>query len=101
MKKFFTNVPLQGENQLKSVVYQPVGNERFTMEEETCFPIMYAIDGYVQTNEEFRVIGVVPQNADGERNLKTLQKEINTICERKGIRSQRGGADIGSIGSVC
>lgn len=90
MKKFFTNVPLQIKGNLASYAYKAVGNDRLGMTEATCFPILTAINGYVEPGEEFRIIAVTPESEDGQRNLAVLKQEIEAICSRKGIVCPNG-----------
>lgn len=85
MKKFFTNIPLQKENDLREFIYEPRGNERLRMEGATSFPIIPAISAYAVPGEEFRVIAVVQNNEDARRNLGILEKELETLCTSKGL----------------
>ena len=85
MKKFFATVPLQKEEQLKHFVYAAQGNSRLSMDEATRFPIIPAINGYVTQGEPFRVIAVVQDNGDAERNYGYLCEELHALCERKGL----------------
>ncbi len=90
MKKFITNVPLQVKGNLAKYVYEPVGNDRLGMKEPTSFPILTAVNGYVDSGEEFRVIAVASKTEDGRRNLAALQDELNDLCARRGIRCPKG-----------
>ncbi|MBQ7582705.1 MAG: hypothetical protein IJU25_07800 [Lachnospiraceae bacterium] len=90
MKKFFTNVPLQVKGNLQRYTYEAVDNQKLNMAEPTSFPILTAVNGYVEVGEEFRIIAVVPESEDGRRNLEALRKEITELCDRKGILCPRG-----------
>lgn len=90
MKKFYTSIPLQVRGNLGKYVYAPVGNSRLGMEEPTSFPIIPAINGYVEPGERFRLIAVVPDSEDGKRNMAALEQEIGALCARKGIVCERG-----------
>lgn len=83
MKKFFTIIPLQGLGKLIPHQYQSVGNTLLQMDTVTCFPILTAINGYVQPGEEFRLIAVMTDTEDGYRNRNTLRQELDQLCERK------------------
>lgn len=85
MKKFITVIPLQPEGQLKKLHYDAVGNQALQMEEDTCFPIMTAINGYVKSGETFEVVAITMDLADVERNFGIFQQELKEICERNGI----------------
>lgn len=84
MKVFFTGVPLQGPGMLKRYFYRPVGNAKLAMEEGTSFPIITAVNGYVDTGESFRVVAVCPDSEDGHRNLGWLEEELDALCAKKG-----------------
>ena len=85
MKKFFSVIPLQGLGKLIPHQYQAVGNTLLQMDTVTCFPILTAINGYVQSGEEFRLISVMTDTEDGNRNRDTLRQELDQLCERKGL----------------
>lgn len=85
MKKFFTTVPLQKEEQLKRFVYAAQGNSKLSMDEATSFPIIPAINGYAAPGEPFRVVAVVQDNEDAKRNYGYLQEELRALCERRGF----------------
>ncbi len=84
VKAFFTGVPLQGRGMLKRYRYLPVGNEKLAMEEGTSFPILTAVNGYVEPGETFRVVAVCPDSEDGRRNLGRLEEELDALCAGKG-----------------
>ena len=88
MKKFFTGIPLQTRGNLGAYRYEPVGNDRLKTDRETCFPILAAVQGYVEPGETFRLIAVMPETDDGRRNLSVLRKELQSLCVEKGIRCE-------------
>ncbi len=90
MKKFFTVVPLQRPGNLNPIHYSAVGNTRLEMAEDTCFPILTAISGYVEPGEDFRLIAVMTDNEDGRRNCGTLREELAALCEARGFTCSRG-----------
>ena len=79
MKKFFTAIPLQVPGQLSRYRYEPVGNTRLWMEDETSFPILTAIHGYVQPGEPFQVIAVVADSEVGRANCQALRQELEAL----------------------
>ena len=85
MKKFFTVIPLQGPGKLIPHQYRAVGNTLLQMDAMTCFPILTALNGYVQPGEEFRLIAVMTDTEDGYRNRDTLRQELDQLCARKGL----------------
>lgn len=90
MKKYITNIPLQGRGNLDSYQYQAVGNTKLQMEEAHSFPILSAINGYVNEGEEIRVIAVLSESEDVKRNCEELQRQLNNLCQRHGITCSRG-----------
>ena len=85
MKKFITVVPLQVSGQLERYHYEAVGNSRLVMEEAVSFPILTAVNGYVEPNEPSKVIAVVTDTESGQANLSVLSEELKALSQRKGI----------------
>ena len=90
MKKFFTSIPLQKQGKLGRYHYEAVGNALLDMESQTSFPILAAVQGYVEPGEHFRLIAVVPDTEDGRRNLEALRTELSALCAHKGIVCENG-----------
>ena len=84
MKKFITVIPFQVKGQLASYLYRAVGNSRLQMEKATSFPILTAVNGYLQPGEQSEVIALVAKTADGERNLQVLRDQLRKLCTPKG-----------------
>lgn len=74
MKKFFTVIPLQVSGQLSRYRYEPVGNTRLGMEDETSFPILTAVHGYAQPGEPFRCIAVMADSEVGRVRCQALRR---------------------------
>lgn len=85
MKKFYTSIPLQVGDGLKSFVYKAIGNDRLQMENKTAFPIVTAINGYVQPGEDFEVIAYYTDNEPCRTNMARLKQEIADLCAEKGL----------------
>ena len=85
MKKFITAVPLQVKGQLGSYLYRAVGNSRLQMEEKVSFPILTAVNGYLQPGEAFQVIALTADTEDGQRNLAQLKAQLDELCGRRGF----------------
>lgn len=83
MKKFITVIPLQVQGQLRMYRYQAVGNSRLQMDSSTSFPILAAVNGYIEQGEEFRVFAVAADSEDGHRNCGVLQDELESLCREK------------------
>lgn len=85
MKKFFTVIPLQVPGMLSRYRYEPVGNTRLGMEEETSFPILTAVHGYAQPGEPFQVVAVVADSEVGRANWQALRQELEALCGKYGL----------------
>ena len=84
MKKFITVIPLQVQGQLCRYHYQAVDNSRLQMDGPTSFPILTAVNGYVQPGEEFRLLAIAADSEDGRRNCAVLRDELERLCRTKG-----------------
>lgn len=84
MKKFITVIPLQVQGQLRRYHYQAVDNSRLQMDGPTSFPILAAVNGYVQPGEEFRLLAIAADSEDGRRNCAVLRDELERLCRTKG-----------------
>lgn len=84
MKKFITVIPLQVQGQLRQYCYQAVGNTRLQMEGVISFPILAAVNGYVEPGESFRLLAIATDSEDGRRNCEVLQGELEELCRAKG-----------------
>ena len=84
MKKFITVIPLQVQGQLRRYHYQAVDNSRLQMDGPTSFPILAAVNGYVQPGEKFRLLAIAADSEDGRRNCAVLQGELEELCRTKG-----------------
>lgn len=90
MKKFFFNIPIQQPGQLTSGVYDAVDNRRLAMEEPTRFPILTAVNGFVEAGEAFRVIAIAGESASEKHNLALFRTELGELCKRRGIQCPNG-----------
>lgn len=89
MKKFFTAIPLQiGEN-LKSYCYQAVGNTKLQMKWETSFPIIAAMHGYLEEGDVCGVVVVVNDNDAGRINLEKFREDVEWVCGERGVSTLR------------
>lgn len=85
MKKFITVIPLQVKGQLECYRYEAVGNDRLSMEEATSFPILTAVQGYVEPGENSQVIAVVIDTESGRVNLSVLEQQLQALADHCGI----------------
>ena len=92
MKKFLTRIPLQGRGNLQKMKYTAVDHEKLQMDNEVSFPILTAVNGYVQENEELEILAVVADSEAEENNYQELCRQAEEICKKKNtgkIRSER------------
>lgn len=85
MKKFITVIPFQVKGQLGSYLYQAVGNSRLQMDQKTSFPILTAVNGYLQPGETAQIIALTANTEDAKRNLKQLREQLKALCIRRGF----------------
>ena len=85
MKKFITVVPLQPEGKLDCYHYGAVGNPRLEMEEKTSFPILTALQGYVEPGEHSQLIALRTENDNARRNFAILEGEVQALCQNRGL----------------
>ena len=83
MKKFLTRIPLQAVGNLKRMNYVAMDNEKLQMEEAVSFPILTAINGYVQDGEAFEVLAVVADSEAEEHNYQVLCEQIEELFGKK------------------
>ena len=82
MKKFITCMTLQ--KKLSAYRYEAKGNDALEYENETSFPIMTAIHGYVEENEQYKVIVIMQDTDDCKANLEALKNELKALSESTG-----------------
>ncbi len=89
MKKFITTIPLQVRGQLREVIYNASDNERLYYNEECSFPILCAINGYVEPGEK---IGIVTVNIDNNKhenvtadNYALFLRQLDKLAQSKGF----------------
>ena len=87
MKKFYTIISLQTDlaDELSAYQYKAVGNARLQLDHKTRFPILTALEGYVQPGEEVAVIAVMPDLDNGRKNLELFRRGLAVCCGRKDI----------------
>ncbi len=83
MKKFITAIPLQ--QRLSPMRYQAMDNPRFAFPEETCFPILPLIHGYVQEGEKIGVVPILIDNPAAIKNYEIFQEELRRLSQKQGF----------------
>ncbi len=82
MKKFLTRIPLQVIGNLKRMKYIAAENEKLQMESLVSFPILTAINGFVQDGEAFEILAVVADSPAEECNFQELCKQVHELFEK-------------------
>ena len=86
MKKFICVSPHQPPEKFSKGIYKAVDNDKLIYESETGFPVIPAINGYAEANEEIEVITVVSDYDNAKKNYETFKDEINELAEKKNIK---------------
>lgn len=94
MKKFFTRVPLQPKGKLEKYLYHAKGNSRLQMDKETRFPILTAINGYCEDNEEIEVYAIINNTEAELYNYELFCSELNEIVKEKNLICKSGAQKI-------
>lgn len=86
MKKFITASPFQPAGCLKKGKYKAVDNSKLAYDEEIAFPILTAVNGYVEEGEEIEVLCIQADYANAIENAKEFKKELDALCGQKHIK---------------
>lgn len=93
MKKFISSSPYQGKPDpekksqgLKKGIYEAADNQLLKYDADTSFPIMTAINGYVEKGEEIELITIVAEYENAEYNYELLKGEIENLSKMKGFK---------------
>ena len=97
-------MPLQ--QRLNKYYYEPVDNTRLDLGEKTAFPIVTAINGYVQDREKFVVIAPTVRSQFGLKNAQILREGLEKLAAKKGaeftleLPEYEEGSGIGSMTDI-
>ena len=82
MKKFITALPKQVP---KTLNYKAVGNPKLEMmDNKISYPILAAVNGYLEKGDEYQIITIVEDTDEGRKNLENFKDQLESICETKG-----------------
>lgn len=98
MKKFITAIPLAKQGMLRPYHYHAPDNVKLQMDTETCFPILTVVNGYAVPGEDFRLIALMTDSEDGNRNCGVLRQELRQMCDEKGLVCSKG-VEVISVGT--
>lgn len=90
MKKFFTRVPLQPKGLLGKYRYDAKGNSKLSINKKTSFPIITAINGYCEENEEIEIYAIVNNTEAELYNFELLCSELSEIIKEKKLICKLG-----------
>ena len=93
MKKFIMTSPYQPKADLEKKIrglekgkYIAADNQLLAYDTPTCFPIITAINGYVDEGEEIELITIVSDYENAEYNYGLLKEEIESLSKKKGFK---------------
>ena len=89
MKKFIMTSPYQPKGSLKKQLYEAVDNQTLSYAFPTSFPIITAINGYVEKGEEIELITIVAEYENAEYHYELLKNEIEDLSKKKGFRYRK------------
>lgn len=90
MKKFFTRVPLQPKGKLDKYLYNSKGNSKLQINKQISFPIITAINGYCEDNEEIEVYAIINDTEAELYNYEILCNELGEIIKEKNLICKLG-----------
>ncbi len=86
MKKFIMTCPYQPKGRLEKGLYKAADNQTLAYDTPTSFPIITAINGYVEKDEEIELITIVSDYENAEYNYGLLKEEIEALSSKKGFK---------------
>lgn len=86
MKKFIMTSPYQLKDRLEKGLYKAADNQTLAYDTPTSFPIIAAINGYVEKGEDIELITIVSDYENAEYNYGLLKEEIEALSQKKGFR---------------
>lgn len=86
MKRFITVSPFQPKENLTKGKYAAVDNSKLLYDGEIQFPILTAINGYVEDGEEINVLCIQADYDNAIENTKEFEVELKELCDKKQIK---------------
>ena len=74
------------KGRLEKGLYKAADNQTLAYDTPTSFPIIAAINGYVEKNEDIELITIVSDYENAEYNYGLLKEEIEALSQKKGFR---------------
>ena len=85
MKKFIMTSPYQPKGTLEKGNYRATENQKLLYNKPTSFPIITAINGYVNKDEEIEIIVIISDYENAEYNYKLFQEEVSKLSNSIGF----------------
>lgn len=85
MKKFIMTSPYQPKGTLEKGNYKAADNQLLAYDMPTSFPIITAINGYVEKGENIEIITIVSEYENAEYNYGLFKKEMAELSSKKGF----------------
>ena len=85
MKKFIMTSPYQPKGTLEKGNYKAADNQLLVYDMPTSFPIITAINGYVEKGENIEIITIVSEYENAEYNYGLFKKEMAELSSKKGF----------------
>lgn len=85
MKKFIMTSPYQPKGGLEKGNYKAADNQLLAYDEPTSFPIIAAINGYAEAEEEIEVITIISDYDNAKANYELFKEELAELSQKKGF----------------
>lgn len=82
MKKFITTISLQGKD-LTPIAYTAADNDELKNDIAVSFPILVAVNNFVNEGENIIISPIVINSESSNRNYETFKNELDEIAKKK------------------
>lgn len=85
MKKFIMTSPYQPKGRLEKGIYKAADNQLLAYDIPTSFPILSAVNGYVESGETIEIITIVSDYDNAKYNYELFKEEVSQLSRNKGF----------------
>lgn len=85
MKKFIMTSPYQPKGRLEKGIYKAADNQLLAYDIPTSFPILSAVNGYVESGETIEIITIVSDYDNAKYNYELFKEEVSQLSQNKGF----------------
>jgi len=85
MKKFIMTSPYQPKGRLEKGIYKAADNQLLVYDIPTSFPILSAVNGYVESGETIEIITIVSDYDNAKYNYELFKEEVSQLSQNKGF----------------